>query len=171
MRPTRHTIPALICFAAVLAVGCQSYPLHGLLTDAELQSRLSEHFSRGMSYDEVNSTLTDLRVSENYRHTYADSPPRDMLARLYPPGGFWVDRKSQHVKWIDLTFAFDESDSLDALWSSRGGARYIDYFPSYITPSPVIGSLGYYPAPPPPPTITRPPPVSCTYWRRVSCAS
>jgi hypothetical protein len=140
-----------LCVATSLVGGCQSYPLHGLLNDAELHARLSEHFSRGMSYDDVNTTLTDLRVSTEYRYTYADEPPREMLARLFGPGGFWVDRKSQHVKWVDLTFSFDESDSLAGLWSSRGGARYIDDFPSYITPAPVIGPLRYYPAAPPPP--------------------
>ncbi|HZW11164.1 MAG TPA: hypothetical protein VFF69_14780 [Phycisphaerales bacterium] len=135
----------------LVGVGCQSYPLHGMLSDPALHSRLAENFSAGMSYDEINSRLTELRVSEDYRHTYGDAPPREMLARLFPPGGFWVDRKSQHVRWIDLTFAFDENDALEGLWTFRGGARYIDGFPSFITPSPVLGRPRYYPAAPPPP--------------------
>ncbi len=137
--------------ASACLTGCRSYPLHSLLTDDVLHARLSESFVAGMDYDDVNASLTELRVPSTYRYTYADAPPRDMLVRLFPPGGFWLDRDSQHIRWVDLTFEFDGSGSLTGLWTSRGGARYIDGWPITITPSPFIGSRRYYPAPPPPP--------------------
>lgn len=142
---------ACSCLAASLAGGCESYPLHGSLSNTDLHARLTEHFFRGMSYDEVNAMLTGLRVSEKYRHTYGDTPSREMLARLFGPGGFWLERESQNVRFTDLTFAFDEQDALEGLWTSRGGARYLHGDLISISPSPVIGFLRGYPAPPPPP--------------------
>lgn len=142
---------AWACLGVVLAAGCTSYPIHAMQTDAELAATLSESFWAGMPYDEVNATLTELRVSEKYRHTYAGSPPREMLARVFRPGGFWLDRDIEHVRWVDLTFSFDEADTLAGLWTSRGGARYVDGWPITITPSPFLGDRQYYPAPPPPP--------------------
>jgi hypothetical protein len=156
----RCTLKSCLALAALLpclATACaKTHVLNSNLTRDTLNARVTENFHKGMTYQEVNSKLTDLNVSENVRRTYSPTPPREMLVRLLPPGGAWVDQHDQVIEWWDLTFTFDKQDRLTAARAFSGGARYIDGFAANIQPPLPEGTRIRYPQPvPPPPT---PPP-------------
>jgi hypothetical protein len=143
-------VPGLL-ISLVLAACAKTHVLNANLTRDNLNTRITANFHKGMTYQEVNTKLTDLGVSEGVRHTYSPTPPREMLARLLPPGGAWVDQPDQTVEWWDLTFSFDPQDHLAAARAFSGGARYIDGFASNISPPLPAGTRVRYPQPVPPP--------------------
>ncbi len=153
--PPRH----LICLTALLtplATACTHHVLNANLTRADLETKVTANFHKGMTYDEVNAKLTQLGVSDGVRHTYSPIPPREMLARLLPPGGAWVDDDVQLIDWWDLTFSFDPTDHLAAARAYSGGARYIEGWADNIRPPLPPGTRVRFPQPVPPPP--EPPP-------------
>lgn len=136
---------------SIASAACTTHVLNANLTFDELSARVGSNFHQGMAYEDVNAKLTALGVPEGVRRTYAPNPPREMLTRLYPPGGAWVDQHDQLIEWWDLTFSFDAQDRLSAARAFNGGARYIDGFADYVNPPPEPGVAVRYPQPIPPP--------------------
>jgi hypothetical protein len=135
-------------------IACNSpNALNSLLTRDQLNTRINANFHTGMTYQDVNAKLTQLRVSEGTRHTYAPTPPREMLVRLLPPGGAWVTESDQLIEWWDVTFSFDPQDRLAAARALNGGARYVDGFAANINPPLPPGVRVRYPQPVPPPSL------------------
>lgn len=130
---------------------CTTHVLNANLTFDELSKRVAANFHQGMAYEDVNAKLTQLGVSEGVRQTYSPTPPREMLTRLYPPGGAWVDDADQSIEWWDLTFSFDDQDHLAAARAFNGGARYIHGWADYVNPPPPQGVRVRYPQTIPPP--------------------
>jgi hypothetical protein len=146
--PTRHPFArvlaaALLCLAS--AACAKPYILHANLTRDELSSRITANFPKGMTYQDLNAKLTELRVDEGVRRTYSPTPPREMMVRLFPPGGPWVTDPDQVIEWWDVTFSFDAQDRLVAARAFNGGARYVEGRPQNISPPPPPGPWTRYP--------------------------
>jgi hypothetical protein len=92
-----------------LAAACAPVPaINSDLKDAELRSRLDERFKPGMSLEQVQGTLDELHVARRLRRVYP-GPPVQLLARLFPVGGYWVDNPEfQDVWYVDAWFLFAE---------------------------------------------------------------
>jgi hypothetical protein len=146
-----------VCLASGLLVSlapaaCTTHVLNANLTFDELSKRVAANFHQGMAYEDVNAKLTQLGVSEGTRRTYSPTPPREMLTRLYPPGGAWVNEPDQSIEWWELTLSFDAQDRLAAARAFNGGARYIHGWADYVNPPPPPGVRVRYPQTIPPPS-------------------
>jgi len=142
-----------IAGCAVGLFGCASYPLHANLEDAELRTRLAANLPHGMSEDAVKSTLVSLRVPERVQMRYpaTGGRPEVLLARLFPPGGFWVDDSLDTVEFVDVSFVFDPTLRLDRTVIYRDQVRY---FQGDLVKGPTREPMTRpprYPGMPPPP--------------------
>jgi hypothetical protein len=123
---------------AAIAAGCTPpATLTTRLSDQELSARLAEEFPAGSSVEAVHARLDEDRVPRRLRRGYA-GPPVQMLARLFPPGGFWVDsqRGWQETPYVDVWFLFGDS-GLERIDTERrvvriGFGEYLD--PPFHTP-------------------------------------
>lgn len=152
-RPGGRAAHALLASVAAAACGCAPYPLHSNMTDDQIRIVLDENFKPGQSLAEVDGRLDDLRVSGRYRTMYpkTDSRPEVLLARLYPPGGFWLDQEDQLLKFVDVSFVFDDNHSLVRFPIYRDGIRYFQGDPIYGPTRTPRRPVPHYPANPPPP--------------------
>jgi len=150
---TLAAIPPLA--VALLLPACASYPLHATLSDAELRSRLDANFQPGTPLAEVESRLDELRASKKYRRLYPGEPgagsQRRLLARLYRPGGPWIEEATQTIDWVDVNFNLDDHDTLTTFTTDRGGLRYVNGRPYAPLPYETLYPLNNWPSPPPPP--------------------
>ena len=123
--------------AAALAAGCAPVAtLNSDLRDDELRARLDERFRPGMSAGEVQAGLDAAHVPPRLRAAYP-GPPQQLLARLFPVGGFWVrEPEFQDIWYVDAWFVF-ASGRLERVDTERKRMRvehheYID--PPFHTP-------------------------------------
>jgi hypothetical protein len=145
----------LTAAVAILSACAAPYPLHSNMTDDQIEARLAENFAPGMTQPEVSSKLDELRVPSRYRLDYprTDSRPEVLLARLYPPGGFWVTHEDDLIKFVDVSFVFDAAapPKLVRFPIFRDGVRYFQHEPVYGPTRKPIRPIQPYPASPPPP--------------------
>jgi hypothetical protein len=87
--------------------------------------------------EQVQSRLDELGVKPVRRRVYP-GPPVELLARLFPVGGFWVDyqRDWQETPYVDAWFLFGDS-GLERVETERRVVRlarhhYLD--PPFHTP-------------------------------------
>jgi hypothetical protein len=135
-----HPSPLLLLttLALPLVSGCTPpATLTTRLSEQELSERLAGEFPPGSSLDQVQAGLDGDRVPRRLRRVYP-GPPVQMLARLFPPGGFWVDsqRGWQETPYVDVWFLFGEG-GLERIDTERKVARigfgeYLD--PPFHTP-------------------------------------
>ncbi len=132
--------------------GCGSYPLHANLEDAELHTRLSEYFHEGMTIDAVKSELSTLRVHEGDTLLYpkTESRPEVLLARLFPPGGFWID-VTDSIDFVDVSFIFTPSHTLERWAMYRDSIRYFQGEAVKGPSREPMTRVPRYPGKPPPP--------------------
>ena len=127
-----------VAVAAVAASGCAQAPrLNADLPAAELRSRLDADFQPGMSLEQVQARLDEAGVRPRRWRVYP-GPPVQMLARLFPAGGFWVDhqRDWQETPYVDAWFVFGDQ-GLERVDTERRVVRlarqqYLD--PPFHTP-------------------------------------
>jgi hypothetical protein len=103
-------VPRLVAILllALLPLGCAAKvpQLNARLSDEELKESLAANFHEGMTLPEVNSSLSALNVSWDVRRAYASTPPQ-LLVRLFPIGGFWVENAEyQKTRYVDAWFIF-----------------------------------------------------------------
>lgn len=144
----RTTIMA-VAAAVLLIGGCAPRLLSARVPEPELRSRLDTNFPMGLTRAQVESKLDDLDVSRKYRHWYQSDPPQ-LLVRLFETGGFWLEHEDDHVKWVDVVFAFRD-DSLAQIGTFPGGNRYFRGDPMGPLPYETLYPQGRFPIPPPPP--------------------
>lgn len=158
----------MVLFVGLLALisGCAQVPLHSNLTNTEMHQKIDENFTPGMTRVDVIRKLDELHVPGKNRIWY-DQPeweggaPPQLLVRLYPPGGFWLDEEDQILSYADAVFVFRrEGQAGDEKYERteifRHTQRYHGGEPVNIPATPTKYPWGYYPTPPPPP---RDPPV------------
>lgn len=134
----RHGPMWAVCIAAAMGGACAPVPaLNADLSAPELRSRLDESFRPGMSLEEVHARLDELNVKPFRRRVYP-GPPVQLLARLFPVGGFWVDyqRDWQETPYVDAWFLFG-ARGLERVDTQRrvvrlGRQEYLD--PPFHTP-------------------------------------
>lgn len=129
-----------LCMALALAapVGCAAPPsLNADLKEPELRERLDAAFTPGMTLEQVQAGLDEARVPRRLRRVYP-GPPVQLLARLFPVGGFWVDRQRdwQETPYVDAWFIFGPA-GLERVETERrvvrlGRQQYLD--PPFHTP-------------------------------------
>ena len=103
--------PILVAGAIGALAGCTPpATLTTRLSDQELSERLVAQFPAGTTLEQVHAGLDEDRVPRRLRREYP-GPPVQMLTRLFPPGGFWVDsqRSWQETPYVDVWFLFGET--------------------------------------------------------------
>lgn len=165
----RSVSVALVAGVAVLpGCGGQKQGLRPHMLDTEYNAALDQNFKTGMSGAEVEGRLDALGIAAKHRHwytgvDYAGHGPQ-LLARVYEPGGMWIDQDDQTIEWVDTWFVFEPSTCTDPLregrltrwYIHRGNQRYFEGEPVYAPPAnETLGPTLRYPFPPPLPA--RPP--------------
>lgn len=133
---------------------CAPVALHSNLTDAELRVKLDTEFEHGMTRPAVEHTLDELKVSSSMRTWYDEPPaPPQLLVRLFPPGGAWLDDEDDTLRWVDVVYVFTSAEPsvLDRIETFRGSQRYWHGDPVNIPATPTKYPWRRYPAMPPPP--------------------
>ena len=147
-----------LLIAGQMLAGCsKSYPIHARMNEESVRAVLDEHFATGMTVEQVDQQLTDLRVGEEDRVRYnmdagaghADAPPQ-LLARVYEAGGFWVRGQDDTVRITDLIFVFGEDSRYERSEVRRYRLRYFDNM--------LVNRLPYEPAYKPQRFPHKPPP-------------
>lgn len=153
MHASRYILAPVAACIACAGVGCAAYPLHATMTDDEIRATLAAHFTPGMPEHEVRSELSSLRVPERRRLRYpaSESTPTVLLARIAPPGGFWVDDQDDFMEWVDVSFVFDSHDTLQQWGIFRDGIRYDHGDPINAPRRPLLDKVPHWPGEPPPP--------------------
>ncbi|MBS0198559.1 MAG: hypothetical protein JSR77_17550 [Planctomycetes bacterium] len=144
-------ILALLTFALV---GCTTPPaLHANMTDPVLRTKLAESFQPGMTLDQVQGGLDTLHIDHGRRMLYAPEGerPQVLLARLFPPGGFWGAEGDSVVEWVDVSFVFEPTDHLSRTLLYRDGMRYFYGDPVNKPNREPMARFPRWPALPPPP--------------------
>jgi hypothetical protein len=162
-RAIRAGLAAVVLAGAAVTPACgPARELRPHLTDEQYESKLDEHFKAGMTPDEVNARLDELKIPREDRHWYPESgicAGGQLLARVYEQGGKWIDRDDATIEWIDTWFCFGSPGPGGPLiqWSThRGSQRYFEGEPVFAPPeSETQGPTRRYPFPPPLPA--RPP--------------
>jgi hypothetical protein len=126
-----------IAWMALLG-GCSTpAALNSSLNEPELRQRIDANFTPGMTVAQVQARLDDLRVPPRHRRLYP-GPPQQLLARLMPRNGFWVDEPAfQDLYYTDAWFVFGPGDRLQRVDTERHRMRiqarqYVD--PPFHTP-------------------------------------
>jgi len=152
MRALNILTAIVLAIVATALGGCGSYPLHANLEDAELHKRLSEYFHEGMTIDAVKSELSTLRIHEGDTLLYpkTESRPEVLLARLFPPGGFWIDVMDS-IEFVDVSFVFTSSRTLERWTVYRDSIRYFEGEAVKGPSREPMTRMPRYPGKPPPP--------------------
>ncbi len=139
--------------AAATVAACAPYPLHSTMTDAEIRTTLATSFPTGMTLDEVRGELKVMRVPTSRQLLYPPegTRPEVLLARLSPPGGFWLDGGDDELEWVDVSFIFDERHSMTTWVIFRDGIRYNCGDPINPPARRLMGYVPRWPGLPPPP--------------------
>jgi hypothetical protein len=147
-----------VAAAGALFACAEPYELHGRLTDPVFRERAASEFRQGMTALGVETRLDELRQDAGLRLWYepTESRGRTLLARFFPPGGFWIRSEDQLVEWVDLAFEFTASPGVDeskliALWMFRDKVRYFQGGPAYGPRRPAMARVRRWPGSPPPP--------------------
>ncbi len=143
----------VLVFAASTLCGCGSYPLHANMEDAELHQKLAEYFHPGMTVGSVKAELSTLRIHEGDTLLYpkSDARPEVLLARLFPPGGFWIDDVTDSIDFVDVSFVFGASGTLDRWVTYRDSVRYFQGEAVKGPSREPMTRVPRYPGKPPPP--------------------
>lgn len=124
----RHAKAALIGLCSLLLVGCSaSTPaVNARMTDDEIRAALAAHVPAGASQAQVEAGLDQMNVSKKWRVHYAakESRPPVLLARLYEPGGPWIDHTDDDIEFVDVSFVFEPADRLSKTLLFRDRIRY-----------------------------------------------
>lgn len=158
MLDARGRCAALIAsLLLAVACGCASKPMgerfDANVPAAQLRQNLAADFPVGMTEQQVRSKLDQVGVSDKYRMDYpkTDARPHVLLARLFQPGGFWIDDDDEYINWTDVSFVFSAQDTLDRIAVFEDGNRYLGGLPINPPKRPMAGRMERWPAPPPPP--------------------
>jgi len=151
--------------AVQMLAGCSKpYPIHARMSEESVRAVLDEHFAPGMTVEQVDQQLTELRIGEDDRVRYnmaavsADSgAPPQLLARVYEAGGFWVRGQDDTVSITDLVFVFGEDVRYERSEIRRYRLRYFDNMLATKLPYEPAYRPQRFPHKPPPP---KDPPVS-----------
>ncbi len=120
--PSLGLITLALCGATV---GCAPGPaLHANLSTPELNERLSQRFSPGMTRSEVEASL-DEAGQRAARRLWNDSPPA-LLARIEEPGGLWISEPNHYADGFDVVFRFDQEVRL-ADWRAHPTTLRYDF--------------------------------------------
>jgi len=127
MRTSSITSFLLATLGAVLVGGCGTYPLNANMEDSQINAVLAEHFHAGMPVESIKAELTTLRVNEGDTLLYpkTDTRPQVLLARLWPPGGFWIDGTTDSVNFVDVSFVLTPSSTLERWALYDDSIRYL----------------------------------------------
>ena len=77
--------------------------------------------------------------------------PEVLLARLYPPGGFWLD-VVDWIDFVDVSFVFNGSHALERWVTYRDEIRYFQGDPVKGPSREPMARVPRYPGKPPPPS-------------------
>lgn len=153
MRARACQFPVL--FAVMCLPACAQIPLHANMTDAQIHQRVDENFTPGMTREQVEAKLDELKVSRKYRLWYDMEPaPPQLLVRLFEAGGFWLSEEDQIVQWVDTVFVFTRQEPepvYERVETFRRHQRYFQGEPVNIPDEPALHRWGDYPMSPPPP--------------------
>ncbi len=148
----RWCLIALAMCGGALLGGCGSYPLNANMEDAQINTVLGQHFHTGMTVSAVQAELSTLRVHEGDTLLYPSTPqrPEVLLARLWPPGGFWMD-PTGIINFVDISFVFGSNNLLERWVLFDDRIRYMGS-EAVLGPSrEPMTRVPPYPGKPPPP--------------------
>ncbi len=95
--------------AAVIALsGCASAGKPMLTSEMgaeQIRSTLETSVKPGMTLAEVNGALDGLRIANMRRRAYAGTPDQ-LLVRIAPVTGFWVNNPYEEFRYVDAWFVF-----------------------------------------------------------------
>ena len=120
-------VGACVVVAAV-GSGCASQS-HGTpkvtseMSTAEIRSAFEASIKPGMTLPEVNSALDGLGISDMRRRAYAGNPDQ-LLVRVSPRTGFWVDIPYQEFRYVDAWFVFDPQKRYERLDTVENRMRF-----------------------------------------------
>lgn len=138
LTPIRHGLGAAVAMGAVVVSGCgQKQGLRPHMLDTEYEAALERNFKAGMKPAEVEQTLDSLGISGEHRRWYTGvgyaGVGDQLLARVFEPGGQWLDRDDATIEWVDTWFVFDGGEGqrsgraeLMRWYTKRGNQRYFE---------------------------------------------
>lgn len=113
---------AVVMAAALSLTGCAANKVTSFTKDDAVAAQLNAAIAPGMDERDVKRSLASLGFSEKYQISRA-SPP-GLLARAWPPGGFWVTQDIQTLRYLDVVCDLDAQRKLVAWRTQRGEITY-----------------------------------------------
>ncbi len=154
LQPKRVLIPLLMFGLCGLIGACASRPMSVRLNTQDWRDLVQQHFSAGMSAEQVHAELDAMGVARQYRLEYPATAERGpvLLARSYVGGGAFIRGGDSRLEFNDLSFLFDDQGRLTKVYGMADGVRYFDGGPAYGPQRATMRDVDWYP-------VTIPPPV------------
>lgn len=110
--------------AGLAAGGCasSSTKVNAFTKDDVAKARIDAALHKGMTRQELKSALEGLGFTDRWQ-VWRQEPPA-VLARAWPPGGFWITEEVQVLRYIDLICELDHEDKLAVWGTTRGDVVY-----------------------------------------------
>lgn len=133
--------------------GCASRPMSVRLNTQGWRDVAQEHFSTGMTEDQVQAELDAMGVSRQYRKEYPATEDRGrvLLARSYIGGGAFIRGGDSSLEFNDLSFVFDDGGGLKTVYGFRDSVRYYDGGVAYGPQRATMREVRDFPGTIPPP--------------------
>jgi hypothetical protein len=112
---------AVLLGAAALG-GCAGNKVTSFTSDADIKARMDAAIAPGMPEAQVKSKLSSLGFNAKYQISRREPP--GLLARAWPPGGFWVTQDIQTLRYLDVLCELDAQRKLVAWRTQRGEITY-----------------------------------------------
>lgn len=154
LRPMRVLMCLLMLGLCGLIGACASRPMSVRLNNQDWRDVVQQHFSAGMTADQVHAELDAMGVARQYRMEYPATSERGpvLLARSYVGGGAFIRGGDSRLEFNDLSFLFDEQGGLAKVYGLADAVRYFDGGPAYGPQRATMREVDWYP-------VTIPPPV------------
>lgn len=106
-------------------IGCgPTPPINAFTSDNVVQQELSRAVQPGMPREELARTLDSLGFKRGWQ-VWREEPP-GVLARAWPPGGFWTREALDVVRYTDFVGVLDAEGRLVS-WSTQRGTLVYRY--------------------------------------------
>lgn len=116
-------VGAAVLMAATLSLtACAANKITSFTKDDAVTAQLNAAIAPGMDERDVKRSLASLGFSEKYQISRAS--PAGLLARAWPPGGFWVTQDIQTLRYLDVVCDLDAQRKLVAWRTQRGEITY-----------------------------------------------
>ncbi len=111
-----------VALSALTLGGCAGNKVTSFTPDADIKAQVDAAIAPGMPEAQVKSKLSSLGFNHKYQISRREPP--GLLARAWPPGGFWVDQEVQTLRYVDVICNLDNERRLVSWQMQRGEITY-----------------------------------------------